>query len=175
MSKEVKKEEAIAEGHFRISNLWKEEDWLAIWIGFIVIAIGSISVLTGAFDFSALKFSTWGNGKSLLEQFTPSFGAKLLLTAFVLGTLFTIGNVLRGKKVKEYLPAFRTGGSGSSDQRGVHTEPLPGMGVFRTGDWIADRKYRRSSQLAEAGGTDRVLYQGRSGNHGIFRTVFQYC
>ena len=86
MSKEVKKEEAIAEGHFRISNLWKEEDWLAIWIGFIVIAIGSISVLTGAFDFSALKFSTWGNGKSLLEQFTPSFGAKLLLTAFVLGT-----------------------------------------------------------------------------------------
>ena len=57
MSKEVKKEEAIAEGLFRISNLWKEEDWLAIWIGFIVIAIGSISVLTGAFDFSALKFS----------------------------------------------------------------------------------------------------------------------
>ena len=55
MSKKVKKEEAIAEGHFRISNLWKEEDWLAIWIGFIVIAIGSISVLTGAFDFSALK------------------------------------------------------------------------------------------------------------------------
>ena len=38
MSKEVKKEEAIAEGHFRISNLWKEEDWLAIWIGFIVIS-----------------------------------------------------------------------------------------------------------------------------------------
>ena len=106
MSKKVKKEEAIAEGHFRISNLWKEEDWLAIWIGFIVIAIGSISVLTGAFDFSALRFSTWGNGKSLLEQFTPSFGAKLLLTAFVLGTLFTIGNALRGKKVKEYLPAF---------------------------------------------------------------------
>ena len=126
-----------------------------------------------------MKFSTWGNGKSLLEQFTLSFGAKLLLTAFVLGTLFTIGNVLRGKKVKEYLPAF----AGifalavlvPSDQRGVHTEPLPGMGVFRTGDWIADRKYRRSSQLAEAGGTDRVLYQGRSGNHGIFRTVLEYC
>ena len=57
MSKKVKKEEAIAEGHFRISNLWKEEDWLAIWIGFIVIAIGSISVLTGAFDFSALEQS----------------------------------------------------------------------------------------------------------------------
>ena len=41
------------------SKLWKTEDWLAVWIGFIVIAIASVAVLTGAFDFSALKFSTW--------------------------------------------------------------------------------------------------------------------
>ena len=42
-----------------ISNLWKKEDWLAVWIGFIVIAIGCISILTQSFDFSAAKFSTW--------------------------------------------------------------------------------------------------------------------
>ena len=41
------------------SKLWKTEDWLAVWIGFIVIIIACIAVLTKAFDFSALKFSTW--------------------------------------------------------------------------------------------------------------------
>ena len=45
----------------KISDLWKKEDWLAIWIGAILIVISAISVLTGAFDFSAAKFSTWGN------------------------------------------------------------------------------------------------------------------
>ena len=43
----------------KISKLWKTEDWLACWLGFIIIAIGAIAVLTKAFDFSALKFGTW--------------------------------------------------------------------------------------------------------------------
>ena len=29
-----------------LSKLWKTEDWLAVWIGFIVIAIGCVAVLT---------------------------------------------------------------------------------------------------------------------------------
>ena len=41
------------------SSLWKKEDWLAVWIGFIVIAVACIAVLTGSFDFSAAKFGTW--------------------------------------------------------------------------------------------------------------------
>ena len=36
-----------------VSDLWKKEDWLAVWIGFIIFAIACISVLTGAFDFAA--------------------------------------------------------------------------------------------------------------------------
>jgi uncharacterized integral membrane protein (TIGR00698 family) len=90
----------------KISDLWKKEDWLAVWIGFIVIAIGVISVLSGAFDFSAASFSTWGNGVSILEQLNAAFVGKLILTAVVLGVLFTVGNRLQGLSVKKYLPAF---------------------------------------------------------------------
>ena len=48
-----------------ISNLWKKEDWLAVWIGFIIIAIGCVAVLTGWFKFDAAKFKTWSCGESL--------------------------------------------------------------------------------------------------------------
>ena len=95
-----------------ISNLWKKEDWLAVWIGFIIIAVAGVAVLTGSFDFSAAKFSTWHlwedvvERKSLLDQFTASFWSRLLRTFVVLGLLFTSGVKLMGGKVKEYLPAF---------------------------------------------------------------------
>ena len=39
----------------KFSNLIRKEDWLAVWIGVIVIALGATAVLTGWFDFSALK------------------------------------------------------------------------------------------------------------------------
>ena len=95
-----------------LSNLWKKEDWLAVWIGFIIITVGAVAVLTGAFDFSAAKFSTWhlwedvAEKKSLVDQFTGAFWLKLLRTFVVLGALFTVGVKLQGGKIKEYLPAF---------------------------------------------------------------------
>ena len=58
-----------------LSKLWKTEDWLAVWIGFIVIAIGIVAVLTKAFDFSALTFKTWTWGESLTDaQMASYFG-----------------------------------------------------------------------------------------------------
>ncbi|MBQ2331608.1 MAG: hypothetical protein II383_04295, partial [Bacteroidales bacterium] len=95
-----------------LSDLWKKEDWLAVWIGFIVIALGCVAVLTGAFDFAAAKFSTWhlwedvAEKKSLLAQLNASFWIKLLRTFLVLGILFTAGVKLQGGKVREFLPAF---------------------------------------------------------------------
>lgn len=71
-----------------------------------MIAIAAIGVLTGAFDFSAAKFSTWGNGKNFLEQLNGTLVVKLLLTALVLGVLFTVGNILKGTAAKKYIPAF---------------------------------------------------------------------
>lgn len=95
-----------------ISNLWKKEDWLTVWIGFLIIAVAAVSVITGSFDFSAAKFSTWhlweevAEEKSLFSQFTSVFWIRLLRTFIVLGALFTAGVKLQGVKIKEYLPAF---------------------------------------------------------------------
>ena len=95
-----------------LSKLWKTEDWLAVWLGFIIISAGIISVLTGAFDFSAAKFSTWhlwenvAEKKSLFDQFTAPFWIKFARTFLVLGVLFTAGVKPQGGKIREYLPAF---------------------------------------------------------------------
>lgn len=95
-----------------ISNLWKKEDWLTVWIGFLIIAVAAVSVITGSFDFTAAKFSTWhlweevAEEKSLFSQFTSAFWIRLLRTFIVLGALFTAGVKLQGVKIKEYLPAF---------------------------------------------------------------------
>ena len=95
-----------------ISKLWKSEDWLAVWMGFIIIAVGCIAVLTDSFDFSAAKFSTWHlwedlpESKSIASLFTGTFWVKLIRTFLVLGILFTAGVKLQGGKIKEYIPAF---------------------------------------------------------------------
>ena len=101
-----------------VSKLWKTEDWLAVWIGFIVIIIACIAVLCQAFDFSALTFKTWSWGEKLNEaqaaklvplgqQFAAgAFWGKLLRTVLVLGVLFSVGIALIGEKVKKFIPAF---------------------------------------------------------------------
>lgn len=84
------------------------EDYLAIIIGFILIAIAAVSVVTGAFSFTPLSFSTWGpgSGAALTDQFTSTFAARLLLTYVVLAIFFTIGAVLQGERASRFLPAF---------------------------------------------------------------------
>ena len=95
-----------------VSKLWKTEDWLACWLGFIIIAIGAVAVLTKAFDFSALKFSTWHlweniePHKALASQINGAFWWKLLRTFCVLAVLFGAGVKLQGEKLKKYIPAF---------------------------------------------------------------------
>ena len=100
------------------SKLFSTEDWLSVWIGFAVIVIAIVAVLTGWFDFSALKFSTWAMGENLSEaaaakivplgqQFaTWAFWRKTLVTIIVLGCLFTLGIKLQGEMVKKFIPAF---------------------------------------------------------------------
>lgn len=100
------------------SKLFSTEDWLSVWIGFAIIIIGIVAVLTGWFDFSALKFSTWAMGENLSEAATAkivplgdqmsswAFWRKTLVTIVVLGALFTLGIKLQGEKVKKFIPAF---------------------------------------------------------------------
>ena len=101
-----------------LSRLWKTEDWLACWLGFIVIAIAAVAVLAKAFDFSALKFSTWTVGETLSEAQaakavalgtqlgTGAFWIKLLRTFLVLAVLFGAGVKLQGEKLNKFIPAF---------------------------------------------------------------------
>lgn len=96
----------------------KTEDWLAVWIGAIVILIGCVAVLTGWFDFSALKFSTWTLCEKLSEaqaakavglgaQFaSAAFWIKCVRTFIVLAVLFAGGVSIMGGSVKKFLPAF---------------------------------------------------------------------
>lgn len=95
-----------------LSALLKNEDWLSIWIGTILIIAACISVLTGAFDFKALKFSTWhlwenvADKKSLLDQLKFGLGVKFLVTGAIFTVLFSIGAKLQGVEIKKFLPAF---------------------------------------------------------------------
>lgn len=103
----VDSEQVVTTGKSHLSDLWKKEDWLTIWIGAILIAIASVAVLTGAFDFSAAKFSTWGNGVSVFEQLSQgSFWISLIRTFLITGGLFTVGVKLKGESVKKYIPAY---------------------------------------------------------------------
>ena len=101
------------------SDLYKKEDWLAVWIGFIVIILGTLGVLLGWDFFAALKFKTYalwetltpeqlesGKYASLGSQLTGAFFGKLVLTGVLLAVLFGIGAKLMGEKLGKFIPAF---------------------------------------------------------------------
>lgn len=95
-----------------MKDFWRKEDWQAVWIGAILIIAACISIFAGAYDFSALKFSTWhlwedvAERKTLLAQFSGVFWVRLARTFIVLAVLFGIGVKLQGEKLRRYLPAF---------------------------------------------------------------------
>jgi hypothetical protein len=101
------------------SDLYKKEDWLAVWIGFIVIILGTLDVLLGWDFFAELKFKTYalwetltpeqlesGKYASLGSQLTGAFFGKLVLTGVLLAVLFGIGAKLMGEKLGKFIPAF---------------------------------------------------------------------
>lgn len=104
----------------KFSNLFTTEDWLSVWIGFVIIALGCVAIMTGAFDFSVLSFKTWTVGEALSakdaakvvplgEQLTTAgFWLKCLRTVVILGTLFGLGVKLQGEKLRNFIPAFIT-------------------------------------------------------------------
>ncbi len=98
----------------KVPDFWGKEDWQAVWLGSIVILLACVAVLTKAFDFSAVKFSTWAVGEAAATKAVPlaeqlgawAFWRKLIVTVVVLCTLFTLGVKLQGERVKKYIPAF---------------------------------------------------------------------
>ena len=103
---------------YNFSNLIRKEDWLSVWIGVILIALGATAVLTGWFDISALSFKTWTAGEALSDKDAAkviplaeqlgswAFWGKCLRTVLILGTLFGLGVKLQGEKLRKFIPAF---------------------------------------------------------------------
>ncbi len=109
-------DEIVVAGRFSWRDLYRKEDWLSIWIAFVLIAVAAIGVLSGAYDFSGAKFSGWGfsasefsdpaKAKGLLDIFTAPVLTKLAVTFGALAALFTLGNKLEGGKALRFLGAF---------------------------------------------------------------------
>lgn len=99
---------AVVASKFRWSDLYKGEDWWAIWLGFLVIFIGTVSVVSGAFKFAGAKIPTWGTEKipSFLAALNNNTLISLATTFIFLAILFSIGLIVMGKDVKKFLPAF---------------------------------------------------------------------
>lgn len=101
-------DEKVVADKFAWSDLYKKEDWWAIWLGFIIIAAGIISVTTEAFTFKAVKFPTWGTEEApnILSGLTGSYFVSLLITFVVLLVLFSIGTYFMGKNVPKFALGF---------------------------------------------------------------------
>lgn len=96
------------------------EDWLAVWIGFVIIALGIFAVVggVGSFDFASMGFKTWSLGENLtgeaLKKSVPlmdqlaswTFWRQGLVTFGVLAVLFAIGVKLQKGSMRKFLPAF---------------------------------------------------------------------
>ncbi len=108
--------ELVVADRFKISDIWKKEDWLSIWIAFILIIVAAVGSLTGIYNFSGAKFATWGfavseftdptKAKGFLDIFTGSLWTKLALTFGAFAVLFTLGTKCEGKKPLKFLLAF---------------------------------------------------------------------
>ena len=90
----------------KLRNFLKNEDYLAIIIGFTIITIASVSIITSSFDFSALKFATWGRDKDFIEIWSSTVFVKLIRTFLVLAIFFTAGAYFKGYDIRKYLKAF---------------------------------------------------------------------
>lgn len=98
--------DVVSADKFKIGDLVRKEDWLAIWGAFLIIAVAAVGVVTGWYDFSGAKFSAWGEGKPFLSMFSGPFLVKLALTFVAFAMVFTIGTRLEGKKAGKFLVAF---------------------------------------------------------------------
>ncbi len=88
-------DDVVVAEKFQLSDMLHKEDWLSIWGAFIIIAIASLGVISGAFAFKAGTFGKWGNAWS-----------GILLTLVALIIIFAVSNQLMGKNITRYAVAF---------------------------------------------------------------------
>lgn len=102
----MKREQGKEKKVLQLDKLWRTDDWLAVWIGFGIILLANIAVISGKFDISAAKFSTWNSISEIVELFNGNLCIKLFRTFFLIGILLVIGNRLKGCATKKYIIAY---------------------------------------------------------------------
>ena len=89
-----------------IKQLWKKEDWWAVWLGLgIVVMALSVYLTGGTIKGWAVTPGKW----SSLSQLTADLAKHGMgyLTIFLLfGIVFTVSIAIMGRKVKEYIPGY---------------------------------------------------------------------
>lgn len=110
--KTVVQDDVVVAEKFHMSDLLHKEDWLSIWGAFIVIAIASIGVISGAFRFKGVTFGKWGGESGSIARFFNGSEAcvttwtGVIVTFVALAIIFAVCNQLMGKDAKKYLVAF---------------------------------------------------------------------
>lgn len=105
-------DDVVVADKFHMSDLLHKEDWLSIWGAFIIIAVASIGVITGAYQFKGVSFGKWGGDKGSIMKFFD-FGETcmttwggILVTFLALAIIFIAANKMMGKKAAKYAKAF---------------------------------------------------------------------
>ncbi|WP_054742540.1 YeiH family protein [Cellulosilyticum ruminicola] len=106
-------QEQIGVQKWQWSSLYQHEDWLAIWIGFIIIGMGYLSVITEKFSWGAVKIPKWGGEGNVrfielfnLGETSRALWTNTLITFVIFVLLFGIGYKLQGGEGKKFLKAF---------------------------------------------------------------------
>jgi len=100
--------ETVQTSKFKWSDLYKKEDWWAIWLGFVILILAIISKTSGAFTLKAFKpHKGWGTGDypTIFSAFDGVIPGLLFLMVF-LGVLFGIGIKVMGGNVTRFATAF---------------------------------------------------------------------
>ncbi len=89
-----------------LEQLWKREDWWAVWLGLLIVVVSlSTYFAGGTIKGWAVTPGGWADGATLGADFAKH--AVGYLTIFALfGVVFTISIAAMGRKVKEFIPGY---------------------------------------------------------------------
>jgi len=89
-----------------ISDLWKKEDWWAVWLGLgLVIAALLLCFAGSSIKSIAVSVPTWTEFSTVTEFFAAQTG-NLILLFIVLLAIFSVSIKIMGHKLSEFIPGF---------------------------------------------------------------------
>lgn len=88
------------------SDLWKKEDWWAVWLGLGIVVVAIIAWAMGStLKPIAIKFPKYDAFSTITEYFSSNVGGYLLLF-IVFTAVFTFAAKILGHKVNQFIPGF---------------------------------------------------------------------